>query len=166
MLRVRLSSVRRKADAVAEAEDCRSLVSSFSHKVVISKCIVLICVHVRNGDSTTADANKSRLRLGSLALLARLFGSLLLPHLLVAKRGQGARDFLDLIARQVLGQLLGKLLKEGHIVGLLGVVGQDGNQSRAQLLELSLGSRIEDGKRGQVDGAVRIFGIDHNRSAR
>lgn len=100
-----------------------------------------------------------------LGLLAALVGSLLLLHFLVADGCQGAGDFLDLVAGEILGQLLGKLLEEQAIVGFLGVGSEDGCKDSAELLKLGLGRWVEERERGEVDGVGRILGVDDNSSA-
>ena len=66
---------------------------SSSHKVVITE-VVFVRVRISNG--STADTSKGGFALGSLRLLAALFGSLLLLQLLVAQGRQGAGNLLDL----------------------------------------------------------------------
>jgi hypothetical protein len=106
--------------------------------------------------------NQSGLRLLSLALLASLLSGLLLLHLLVAQGSQRASNLLDLIARKVLGQLLGELLQEDHVLSLLGVVTDDWDEGVAHLLELELGLGVEEREGGKVDGGVGVLRVNYD----
>lgn len=77
-----------------------------SHEVVIAE-VVIISGHL---GSVCPGSDQTGLGLGGLAFLSGLIRSLLLLHLLVAKSSENASNLLDLIALQVLGQLLTKLL--------------------------------------------------------
>lgn len=110
----------------------------------------------------TADTCERRLCLGSLGLLAPLFGGLLLLQLLIAKSSQGTRNLLDLVACEVFGQLLRELLQEESVVGFLGVATNNWDQGITQVLELGLGLGVENRQLGEVDGVVGILGINHN----
>lgn len=111
--------------------------------------------------------HQGRLVLLRLGLLPGLLGRLLLLHALVAERGQGAGDLLDLVAGQVLRELLGELLQEEGVVRLLVVGAEDGDQGVAQVLELRLGLRVEEGQGAQVDRLGRVLGVDrHGRADR
>lgn len=71
--------------------------------------IIVIGVDIRRCRCVSA-GDERNLGLLGFALLASLVGRLLLLHLLVAQCRQGARNLLDLIAWEVLSQLLCELL--------------------------------------------------------
>lgn len=123
--------------------------------------VILVRARVRHA-ARPPNAGERRLGLGGLALLAALLGRLLLLHLLVAERRQGAGNLLDLVAGQLLGELLAELLEEKAVVRLLGAAGEDGNQGGAELLELRLGRGVEEGDGGEVDGAVGVAGVEEH----
>lgn len=129
---------------------------------ILSECIIVVGIHVV-GVST--GGNQGRLGLGSLCLLARLVGSLLLLHLLVANTGEVASNLLDAVAGKLLGELLGKLLQEEAVLALLGVGRNDGHEDLTELLKLLLGLRVEDGQLGQVDGVGGVLGVNHDGRA-
>jgi hypothetical protein len=96
------------------------------------------------------------LRLRSLCLLSALLRSLLLLHLLVAQRGQATRNLLDLLARQVLCNLLGELLQEERVLPLLRVGRYERHERLAQLGELVLCVWVEDVEGAEVDGLAGV----------
>ena len=135
---------------------CENLSKKEMH--LLSESVVVIGKGVCG--SVGASSNQRSLGLGSLALLATLL-SLLLLHLLVAQSSERARDLLDLITRQLLGQLLAKFLKEQSIMGLLGVSAKDGDQRSSKVLELQLGLGVEKWQGADVDGVagvLRVYG--------
>ena len=133
-------------------------IGGYSSDLLAKGILILIRVHV--GRATAVDTGKRGLGLGGLGLLAALVGRLLLLHLLVAERRHGAGNLLDLVAGEVLGQLLGKLLQEQRVVRLLGARRDDGAQGGAQLLELRLGRGLEDWERAEVDRLVGVVRVD------
>ncbi len=126
--------------------------------------VVVIGGRVRDGCVAT-NTSQRRLGLRRLALLSALLSGLLLLQLLVAQCGQSTRNLLDLIAGEILRQLLGKLLKEDGVVRLLGAVGQDRNKGVAQLLELGLGRWVEQRDCAKVNGAVWIICLEQDGAA-
>lgn len=133
------------------------------HDDSLSKVILLISTNIFcDGGVRTANSEGS-LGLGGLGLLAALVGKLLLPLLLVTKSSQGTGKLLDLFARHLTCHILGEVLQEEAVVGLLGVSREEGGECGAERLELRLGGRVEDGQLSNVDGAVGILGIESNR---
>ena len=113
--------------------------------------------------TATANTSERGLGLGSLTLLAALLGSLLLLELLVAESRQGAGNLLDLVALEVLGELLGELLEEEGVVRLGREPLDHGAEGGAEGLELGLGGGVEQGQGRDVDGVVGVLGVDlHN----
>lgn len=121
--------------------------------------VVVVDVRVGGHGNVAARAERD-LGLLRLGLLAALLGRLLLLQLLVAEGRQAAGDLLDLVRRQVLGELLRELLQEDDVVRLARVGRQQRDQRVAQLLELQLRLRVEEGQRVQVDGLGRVGGVD------
>lgn len=132
------------------------------HDHSLSKVILLIYTNIFCGGVGTANSEGS-LGLSGLGLLAALVGNLLLPLLLVTEGSQGTGELLDLFARHLTSHILGEVLQEEAVVGLLGVGRDEGSNGGAELLELRLGGRVEDGQLANVDGAVGVLGIDSNR---
>ena len=135
-----------------------------SHEVVVSEGVVVVIVSGKVV-GVGAGGDEGRLGLGSLGLLAALLGSLLGLHLLIAESSQGAGDLLDLVAGEFRGELLGEFLEEEGVVGLLGGSGDDGGQSVAQLLKLTLSRGVEQRKRGNVDSVGRVLGVNDDGGA-
>lgn len=123
--------------------------------------VIVISVDISSSGNVSA-RNESRLCLLCLALLASLLSSLLLLELLVAQGSQSASNLLDLIAWNVLGQLLGELLQEDHILSLLSIAADDWYEGIAHFFELKLRLRVEEGKGGKVDGGAWVFRVNHN----
>lgn len=134
-----------------------------SHEVVLAEVVVVV---IGVGVVLSGAGDERGLRLLCLGLLTALLGGLLLAHLLVAEGGQGAGDLLDLVARQVLGQLLGELLQEQRVVRLPVVGADEGHDDAAQVLELRLRLRVEQWQRAQVYGLGRVLRVDGYRGAR
>lgn len=133
-----------------------SLWKALSHEVVIAKVIVSVGVGVLRDWSPTN--GQCRLGLGRLGLLAALL-RLLFLELLVAQRGQRTGNLLDLVARQLASELLGKLDHEERIVGLFGVVGNDGANHLTQRLELGFCLGVKQRHGGQIDQVLRVAGV-------
>lgn len=136
-----------------------------SHEVIVSEGIVVVVIGGEVVGGADVGGDQGCLGLGSLGLLAALVGSLLGLHLLIAKGRQGAGHLFDLVTRELLSELLGKLLEEEGVVRLLGGGGDDGGQSVAQLLELSLSRRVEQRQGSKVDRVGRILRIEGDGSA-
>ena len=115
--------------------------------------------------TATANTSERGLGLGSLALPAALLGSLLLLELLVAERGQSRRNLLDLVALEVLGEALGELLEEEHVLRLGREPLDHGAEGGAEGLELGLGGGVEEGEGRDVDGVVGVLGVDLDNGA-
>lgn len=132
---------------------------------LLSESIIIISVVGLSNGTTTTNTSERGLCLGSLALLATLFGSLLLLKLLVAESSQGASNLLDLVALEVLGELLGELLEEEGVVRLGRELADHGAKSSAEGLKLGLGGRVEQGQGRDVDGVVGVLGVDLDNGA-
>jgi hypothetical protein len=98
---------------------------------------------------------KRSLRLRRLALLPPLLRSLLILHLLIAQRSQTRRNLLDLLAGQILRDLLDELLQEQRVLPLLRVCRNQRLERLAQLGELVFCGGLEERERGEVDGVAR-----------
>lgn len=133
---------------------CRAIIRIY----LLSKSVVIIggrisCV------STASD--KRGLCLSSLGLL--LITRFLLLQLLVTCAGKSASNLLDLIAVQLLDQLLGELFKEETIMSLLGVCGDQGREESSHLLKLQLCLGVENCDVCEVDEVRRVVGVgDHS----
>lgn len=123
--------------------------------------VIAIIVDIGSRGNVPA-GNQSGLCLLCLALLASLLSELLLLHLLVAQGSQAAGNLLDLITGNVLGQLFGELLQKDDVLSLLGIAGDDRNESIAHLLELKLCLGVKEREGGKVDGGARVFLVDHD----
>jgi len=99
------------------------------------------------------------LRLCRLGLLATLLRRLFFLQLLVRKRGQRTRDLLDLVARQLLGDLLDEILQEDGILRFLRVLRYQRDQRLAERRELVFCVRVEDLEGGEVNGGTWIAGV-------
>jgi len=141
--------------------ECPCSICGHWENLLAKVIIVRVCIG-SDVVTATADTSERGLRLGSLGLLAALLSSLLLLQLLVAERRQGAGNLLDLVTGEILGQLLGELLQEEGVVGLLGVGSKNRDESVAQSLKLGLGLGVEHGEGREVDGVVGVLGIDHH----
>jgi hypothetical protein len=126
---------------------------------LLAKVVLVVGRGVGPG-ADVARGVQAGLCLCGLCLLASLLRGLLLLHLLVAERRQTAGNLLDLVAGQVPGDALDKLLQEQRVLALLGVVGEQRRQRLAQLGELVLGLGVEDVQRAEVDrlGGVALVG--------
>lgn len=132
---------------------------------LLSESILLVGVVSLSHGTTTANTSERGLGLGSLALFATLLGSLLLLELLVAESSQGASNLLDLVALEVLGELLGELLEEEGVVRLGRELADHGAEGGAEGLELGLGGGVEEGEGRDVDGVVGVLGVDLDNGA-
>jgi hypothetical protein len=122
---------------------------------------IVVRSHIR---SISTVGNNGDLSLSSLGLLAAAHGSLLLLHLLIAESCESAGNLLDLVARQLLCQLLGELLEEERVVSLLCRAGDDRSERLAESGELCLGGGVEEWEIGDVHGVVRVVRVDNHSS--
>lgn len=132
---------------------------------LLAKVTILKRIHLRPHATATGNTGQRGLGLGRLALLPALVGRLLLLHLLVAKCGKGAGNLLDLVARQILGQLLGEFLQEQGVVRLLGAAGEDGAEDVAQLFKLQFRGRLEQRQGRDINRLGWIARVDGNGAA-
>lgn len=122
---------------------------------LLAKILIVICLSIRPRANVSRSIESS-LCLGRLCFLSTLLCRLLLLHLLIAQRRQSTGNLLDLLARQIFGNLLGELLQEQRVLALLGIVANKRHERIAQLGELVLGIRVENVQRAQVDGLGRV----------
>lgn len=123
--------------------------------------VVIVGIHISRASDIPA-RRKRDLVLRRLRLLPPSLRRLLLLHLLIAQRRQAARNLLDLVRRQVLGELLGELLQEDDIVRLGHVGRQQRNERLAHALKLQLGLRVEQRQLREVDSRARVLGVKDN----
>ena len=136
--------------------------SSFqSHKVIITQPIIITTI-VGRIKSIIPRRSKRNLRLGRLGLLGPLISGTLLTHLLIARRGQGTRNLLDLPTGQLLDELLGELLRPGGVVRLLGVGAQQRRKGGGELGELVFGGRFEEGHGGEIHRVRGVRTVTHD----
>ncbi len=147
-----------------EIGDAKKKKKGLSHEIIVTESLLIIVVSAEIV-GVGASGDQGGLGLSRLGLLATLVCSLLSLHLFVAESCETTRHLLDLLAGQVLSQLLSELKQESGVVCLLGRRSDDGSQGIAQLLELALGRRVEERKVGNVDSLTGIVGVNDNSSA-
>lgn len=127
--------------------------------------IIFISLSVRIWHSISARVQSS-LCLRGLWFLSTLLRRLLLLHLLITQRRQRTRNLLDLIAGQILRDLLGEFLQEDDIMCLLHIIGNERHERLAQLLKLRFCSRVEERKCRQINRGSRILPLNLYRICR
>lgn len=132
-----------------------------SHKVIITQPIIITAI-VGRIKPIIPRSSKRNLGLGRLGLLGPLISRTLLTHLLIAGRGQGTRNLLDLTTGQLLDELLGELLRPGGVVRLLGVGAQQRRKGGSELGELVLGGRFEERHGGEIHRVRGIRTVTHD----
>jgi hypothetical protein len=164
------------AEVVLEEVGTQCVAAVLSHEIITAFCqrqflkgraqnllseVVIIGIDISGGCGISA-GDQRNLCLLCLALLASLIGGLLLLHLLIAQSSESTSDLLDLVTWKVLCKLLCKLLHEENVVGFLRIVGENRDESVAELFKLELCLGVEEWEGSQVDSCCGVLGVYDN----
>ena len=134
---------------------------SHSHKVIITKTVVVILAGVRL--SITAGIQRD-LGLRRLRLLVAFVRSTLLTHLFVASGCESTGNLLDFSTRELLHKLASEVLRPERVLGLLRVRSEQRHEDFGDAVELVLCGGLEERHGGQIDRVGGVLGISNDNS--